>query len=38
MLPPVVVPDIVEPLVVPVGVSLAGWVLLLGRVPSEEFG
>ena len=37
-LPPVVLPDMVEPLVVPVCVSLAGWVLLLGRVPSEELG
>ena len=31
--------DIVAPLVVPVaGMSLAGWVLLLGRVPTELLG
>jgi hypothetical protein len=38
MLPPVVPPDMVEPLVVPVCMSLAGCVLLLGSVPNEEFG
>ncbi|OUJ75086.1 hypothetical protein BXP70_03400 [Hymenobacter crusticola] len=37
-LPPVVLPEMVEPLVVPVCMSLAGWVLLLGSVPNELFG